>query len=103
MATVYSVWEGTNGQGERETRASFITVEDAVALFQGHRLVHQVHPPTFGGATPSDLTRPPRHLVVEIGDTETGGLFPRPGYYFSAELTPADAERILGRALSAGH
>lgn len=103
MATVYAVWEGLNGQSERETRASFIAVDDAVAIFQGHRLVHQIHPPTFGGATRADLTRPPRHLVVEIGDTETGGLFPRPRYYFSAERTPADAERVLGRALSACH
>lgn len=95
MPKVYFV---RDGRGDQHTdQGTDVPLPPVVELVSDRHLKYSAGGPTInpqaGEAKWHDAYK---HVVIEIGTGETSHVFPKVGYYYIPDLTPTEAQRILG-------
>lgn len=96
MAYLHLLKEGRRPNGDRITRTSDLTMDEAIAAFGacGHK--HTQLAPTINPEVRAHDFAEYRFGVLEAEADETRAPFEKPGYYYLVGLSPPAAQEKLG-------
>jgi hypothetical protein len=95
VATVHFVKDGKRPNGERITKSADVSAATAAEKIGRFDFHYTETPPTINPEVRASDWAEYKHVVLEIAQGESAPPFSKPGFYYIADFTPAECQRLL--------
>ena len=96
MATIHLVKNGKKANGDRITRSEEMPMDLAMKKLSGYQMRYSERPPTINSEVVASDFAPFKHVVIEVGETETNHIYTKHGYYVVVGLDASECQQLFG-------